>query len=153
MNAQRERQAPEITFERLPTSTIGFGQDFSRTYNVFRGSKLKNEWLNKWTEATGGGVFEIPGLLSTSRDPGVGISFIGTVSEEDRKNGFEAFIWIITVANSEELFCLDSPEYSAYPHEREVLLMEGRGVYVLGKEKTFSSRFAQEFNIFYVFLW
>ena len=118
---------------------------------MFRGSKLKDEWVSKWTEAIGGFSFPIPGLCSTSRDPAVAIDkFIGPISDEDRNEGKEAFLWIFTIASKLQLFSLDSSEFSAYPNEREVLLMEGRPVSVLGREKVFSSRFAMNFNVFYI---
>ena len=148
MLGQQKREAPPITFPGLPVVTHPkykhLTNDYSRAYNLFRGSKLKEEWLSKWNAAVGSASrFSIPGLLSTSRDPGVGISFIGSISEQDSKDGFEAYLWVFTCVSSLSLFSLDSSEYSAFPHEREVLLEEGRPVWVLAKEKVFTSRMAQ----------
>ena len=142
--AQKKRDPPPILFPSLPHD------NFRRAYNVFRGSKMMDEWVSKWSEAIGGDYFECPGLLSTSRDPAVAIhTFIGNLTDEDHKNGKEAFLWIFTVTSNVCLFSLDSSEYSAYPGEREVLLMEGREVYVLGREKIFSTRFGMSYNVFY----
>ena len=110
---------------------------------------MKDEWVTNWTEAIGSYLL-FPGLASTSRDPGVAIyEFIGTLTDEDLKNHKEPFLWVFTVCSTAAIFSLDSPDYSAYPQEREVLLREGKEVWVLGREKVFTSRLDMSFNVFY----
>ena len=145
--AQEKRDPPPILFPSLPHP--GKFTDFRRAYNVFRGSKMIEEWVTKWSEAIGKS-FHIPGLASTTKDPAVAIhNFIGNLTEEDHKNGKEAFLWIFTITTNHSLFSLDCSEYSAYPGEREVLLKEGNKVFVLGREKIFSTRFGMSYNVFY----
>ena len=63
-----------------------------------------------------------------------------------------SFLFVFVVATRNFLFHLDTPEYTAFPGEGEVLLTEGMPVYVLGREQLYSTRFARSFQVFYSLL-
>ena len=117
---------------------------------AFRGTALKEEDVSSWNHHIGK-EFNIPGLSSTSEDLGEALKF-AKLTHKHLQQGKKAFLFVFVVATRGALFHLDTSEYTAYPGEREVLLREGKRVYVLGREELYSIRFTQSFNIFYAFI-
>ena len=123
---------------------------WQHAFMVVRGLKVREEDVQNWHQKIGT-KFKIPGFSSTSSNPAEAMNYC-VLTTEDQKKGLKPFLFVFLIAARQLLFHLDSEEYTAFPQEREVLLMEGTVVDVLGREELFSSRYQQDYTIFYSLL-
>ena len=89
---------------------------------------MEPDWVNDWEECLLKPTI-MPGYSSCSESLAVALGF----ATKNSKVGNEAVLFAITILNTD---CsgytqLDNEAFSSYPSEKEILLMEGRQIYVL----------------------
>ena len=54
------------------TDSLGY---FCRSFLLFRGALMNNEWIDGWREKVGEGVLCVPGCTSTSKNLDIALGF------------------------------------------------------------------------------
>ena len=101
---------------------------------------MKEEQLKDWTKSITGDLIEMSGMTATSRNPSEAIRY-SKLTKRDHDNGLKAYIFVFTISTNEDLISLDSEDWSAYPHEKEILICECMAVIVWAREVIFSRRY------------
>ncbi len=101
---------------------------------MFRGVAMKPEWLEPWIEKVGANCVCIPGNTSCSQNLRVAIGF---AIPEHPKPDFTSVLFVISCKNYESPagIRMNNEAYTSFPVEREILLVEGCGVWVLEVEE------------------
>lgn len=103
---------------------------------LFRGGTLADEWIKDWESAKDKKTLMgrpdkicMPGYSSCSEDLGVALRF----AFMDKKATWRRCIFVISCQNYEcyNGIRMNNDNYTAYPHEQEVLLFEGCSAWVL----------------------
>lgn len=123
---------------------------FNQSFLLYRGAAMKDEWIDHWRDCVGmqglkeknslfikDGHQEKPayicmqGLTSTSQSLRTALSF-GATQSKSRKT----VIFVMNIQNYAGFagFRLNREEYSSHYYEKEVLLVEGIPMFVLGVE-------------------
>jgi len=94
---------------------------------------MKEEWLAPYKEEVGGDGVHLPGNTSCSRDMKVALGF----ALDKPKPDHHGVLFVISVRNfdSPDGIQMNNEAYTAYPEEGELLLIEGKRVWVLAVEK------------------
>ena len=107
--------------------------NFGGAFMLWRGTKMKQEWVIPYYEMVGGNHINIPGNTSCSRDMKVALGFALDKPKQDH----EPVLFVFSIHNYFPPLCIamNNEAFTAYPSEGEVLLTEGTVVRVLAIEK------------------
>ena len=152
--ASRDKDISKIKFYGAFASALGYiihcgnhrHTDFNRSFNVFRGLKVHAQEFN--TKFKIGSFISLQGFTSSTlsrlralqfaleQDPQPLTSSPPNSSPPPPPRKLLPILFHITFTGSTQYFYLNSEDYSAYPHEQEVLLQEGIKYRVEQIEKT-----------------
>ena len=105
---------------------------FSQSFLTFRGVKMaEQKWFDAYLNNVGKMVC-LPGTTSTSSSLGIALEFSKCFIADIHHKGI---VFFLSNYGGFRGFRLNQPEYSAFPHEEEFLLMEGIGVMVVAVDE------------------
>lgn len=99
---------------------------FGRAFKVYRGLGLKEEHIKEYRDMEGNkNGINLRGFTSTSQDKKVSLDFALKGASKD--GVWKSVLIQLEVKNKKgyEGFQMNSPEYTAYPHEKEILFYDG----------------------------
>ena len=114
----------------IPGEDIGFA--FAGCFLMFRGTPMKQEWINDYVVKKGD-LVRLPGNSSYSRNLTVALKFAFKDQAQDKKPVL--FLLLHRNYNGIGSVMMNGEAYSSYPSEGEMLLMEGLGVIFHGYEE------------------
>lgn len=111
---------------------------FSQSFLLFRGVLLPHVWLKDWTSQEGGDFVRMPTLTSSSQSIEIALQF-SQVKEQTVETTKKSVIFVFLIRNYEGFygFRLSDERYSAFPAEKEFLLMEGFDVLIINVDNDY----------------
>lgn len=106
---------------------------------LFIGAKMKEEWIEQWrakivkkSEDVSDDCVKLPCNMSCTQNLGVALGFAVNGLEQP----FKSVLFVISIQNHFGFpgFRLNTENFSAYPQEEEVLLIEGCTMFVMKVE-------------------